>query len=88
MGKHEKTLVAMLRIPCPANLRWADVEHLFIHYGAQITEGRGSAIIVSLQGKKAFFHRPHPGDKADRGAIASALELLHQAGVIPGKEQT
>lgn len=88
MGKHEKTLAAMLRTPRPANLRWADVEYLFIHYGAQISEGRGSAIVISLNGKKAFFHRPHPGDKADRGAIDSALELLRQTGVISGKGQT
>ena len=87
MGKHERTLEAMLRTPLPANLRWADIERLFIHYGAQIREGRGSAIIVTLKGRKAFFHRPHPGDKADRGAVASALELLRQTGVIPGKEQ-
>ena len=66
----------------PANLRWSDVEALFKHHGATIKEGSGSAITVSLNGQKAFFHRPHPDDKADRGAIGNALELLRRVGVI------
>jgi len=78
--KHDKTLEAMRRMP--ANLRWSDVEALFKHYGATITKGSGSAITVNLKGHKGFFHRPHPEDKADRGAIGNALELLKRAGII------
>jgi hypothetical protein len=81
MGKHEKTLEAMRQRPLTANLRWSDVEKLLIHLGAAIKAGKGSAISVSLHGKKAYFHRPHPGDKADRGAIETALKLLDQAGI-------
>jgi len=33
-------------------------------------------------GKHAYFHRPHPGDKADKGAIESALRFLREAGAI------
>lgn len=66
----------MRRHPRPSNLRWADVESLFVHLGAVIREGKGSAISVTLGGKTAYFHRPHPGDKADKGAIATALKLL------------
>jgi hypothetical protein len=82
VGKHERTLEAMLRHPKPANLRWADVESLFVHHGAVIRARKGSAIVVSLGGHKAFFHRPHPDDKADRGAIENALELLRRAGCV------
>ena len=81
MGKHEKTLAAMRQAPKPANLRWSDEESLLAHHGAQIKKGKGSAIVVSLKGRKAYFHRPHPGDKADRGAIETALTLLKQTGV-------
>ena len=81
MGKHEKILEAMRQKPKPANLRWSDVENLFLHLGAEIKEGKGSAISVTLGGQKAYFHRPHPGDKADRGAIETALKLLDQAGI-------
>jgi hypothetical protein len=82
VGKHEKTLEAMRQPPKPSNLRWTDIEALLVHHGASVKEGKGSAITVVLNGKKGYFHRPHPTDKADKGAIESALELLRQAGVI------
>ena len=82
MGKHEKTLEAMRQHPRPSNLRWSDIESLFVHLGAVIQEGKGSAIIIILHDKRAYFHRPHPGDKADKGAIESALRFLKDTGAI------
>ena len=82
MGKHEKTLDSMRQQPKPANLRWFDIESLLIHLGATIREGKGSAISVDLNGKRAYFHRPHPGDKADKGAIESTLRFLRESGAI------
>ena len=76
MGKHEKILEAMSQRPRPLNLRWSDIESLFVHLGAEIREGKGSAIIIIPNDKRAYFHRPHPGDKADKGAIESALRFL------------
>jgi hypothetical protein len=88
VGKHEKTLEAMLQHPRPSNLRWADVESLLEHYGAEIKERKGSAIKVTLNGQKAWFDRPHGGsDKADKGAIANALDLLRKAGIDEAKEE-
>jgi hypothetical protein len=72
----------MKQLPRPSNLRWAEIEALLVHHGAQVKKGSGSAIVISLKGKKGFFHRPHPGDKADKGAIENALELLRQARII------
>ena len=72
----------MLRHPKPGSLRWADVESLLVRYGSEIRVRKGSAIVVSLGGQKAYFHRPHPDDKADRGAIENALELLRRAGYV------
>ena len=83
MGKHEKILRAMLAHPKPSNLRWSDEESPLVHHGATVKEKPGSAIVVSLAGIRAVFHRPHPGDKADKGAIVNALELLRRAGT-PG----
>jgi hypothetical protein len=80
MSKHRKTFEAMQGHPAPANLRWSDVESLLVYLGAKIVEGRGSAITVTLKGKKAWFHRPHPEDKADRGAIKNALILIKESG--------
>jgi hypothetical protein len=81
MSGHRRTLVALLRHPRPANLRWADIESLLVHLGAIVREGRGSAISVSLKGKTAYFHRPHPGDKAKKWAIVTAVRLLKEAGI-------
>jgi hypothetical protein len=76
LSGHERTLNAMRRHPKPSNLRWVDVESLLLHLGAIVREGKGSAISVTLKGRTAYFHRPHPGDKADKGAITTALKLL------------
>lgn len=74
----------MLAHPKPSNLRWSDVESLLVHRGATVKEKSGSAIVVSLAGIRAVFHRPHPGDKADKGAIVNALELLKRTGALGG----
>jgi hypothetical protein len=87
VSKHEKTLEAIKKHPRPSNQRWAEVESLLLHYGAEIKEAKGSAIVVVLNGIRAVFHRPHPGDKADKGAIANALELLRKAGIREAREE-
>ncbi len=68
--------------PRPANLPWRDIENLLVHVGAEIREGRGSAMTVILKGKVAAFHRPHPEKEANKGAIVNAIKLLKRAGVI------
>jgi hypothetical protein len=69
--------------PRPSNLRWADIESLLLHLGAVVREGKSSAISVNLNGKTAYFHRPHPDDKARKWAVDAALRLLEEAGVDP-----
>ena len=81
LNRYERTLNAMRRHPRPSNLRWADIESLLLYLGAGVREGKGSAISVTLNGKTAYFHRPHPDDKADKGAIVTALRLLEEAGI-------
>ena len=56
-----------------------------MHLGAVVREGKGSAIVVTLNGVSAYFHRPHPGDKAKKWHVATALRLLDEAGVDPRK---
>ena len=83
LSRHERTLNAMRRRPRPSNLRWADIENLLLYLGAVVREGKGSAISVTLNGVSAYFHRPHPGDKARRWHIETALRLLEEAGMGP-----
>jgi hypothetical protein len=51
-----------------------------VHLGAVVKEGKGFAISVVLKGRTAFFHRPHPNDKADKGAIVTAVKLMEAGG--------
>jgi hypothetical protein len=83
MGKHEKTLAAIFTDPISANIKWRDIESLFLHLGATLKEGRGSRIRVLLSGRKAAFPRPHPDPCTDKGAIASVRRLLTDAGLAP-----
>jgi hypothetical protein len=82
MGKHEKLLKKILQKPRPANIRWTEIENMLIHYGAKIREGKGSGISVILNDKIAVFHRPHPDNKADKGAIETAIKFLKITGII------
>ena len=82
-GKHLKTLDAVYAEPVRANVVWADVEKLFVALGADISEGRGSRMRVSLNGVDAVFHRPHPRKETAKGALKSVRRFLSEAGVRP-----
>jgi hypothetical protein len=81
IGKHRKTLDAIFADPVRANVVWTDVEALFAAAGAEISEGRGSRVRVSLNGVDAVFHRPHPRKETDKGALKSVRRFLREAGV-------
>jgi len=81
IGRHRKTLEAIFADPVRANVLWADVEALFIAVGAEVSEGRGSRVRVSLNGVDAVFHRPHPQKETDRGALKSVRRFLIEAEV-------
>lgn len=79
--KHQKTLQTIFKIPVSSNVKWIDIETLFIALGGEISEGRGSRVRVVLNGVKAVFHRPHPKKEADRGALISVRRFLENAGM-------
>jgi hypothetical protein len=83
LGKHRKTLEAIFADPVRANVPWVAVEALLRSAGADITEGRGSRMRVSLNGIDAVFHRPHPRKDTDKGALTSVRRFLREAGVEP-----
>ena len=70
-----------------ANIAWPDIESMLVHYGAEISEGRGiAACRIALNGVRAVFHRPHPQKETDRGAVAAMQRFLTEAGIgIEGK---
>lgn len=81
MARHEETLEAIFTNPVRANIRWSDVETLLQNLGAEISEGRGSHVRVSLNGVRAVFHRPHPRKETGKGAVISVRKFLFNAGV-------
>lgn len=82
-NKHKQTLHDVYENPVRSNIDWDDIESLLLAVGAQITEGNGSRVRVSLNGVRAVFHRPHPQKETDKGAVKSVRRFLAEAGVMP-----
>lgn len=80
-AKHKKVLRSIFETPINASIVWKDIEALLIALGAELSEGRGSRVRISLNGVRAVFHRPHPKKETDKGAVVSMRRLLKEAGV-------
>lgn len=81
--KHAETLNAIFHTPILSNVKWSDIESLFLSLGASVTEGRGSRVKVFLNDRVSVFHRPHPQKETDKGALVSVRRFLEEAGVKP-----
>lgn len=82
-SKHRKTLQIIYQDPVRSDIAWGRVENLLNALGAEISEGRGSRIRVALNGIRMVFHRPHPNNETDKGAVKSVRRFLNIAGVKP-----
>ena len=80
MAKHERTLAAIFARPTRANIKWSDIESLFVSLGAVVEEGDGSRVHFDLNGFGATFHRPHPQKETRKYAVLEARKFLIQAG--------
>jgi hypothetical protein len=69
--------------PVRANIPWTDIVSLFLALGAEVTPGRGSRVRVALNGVRAVFHRHHPEEETDKGAVKSIRRFLIAAEVEP-----
>jgi len=78
-----KTLAAVFANPVSGNIEWRRIEALFKAVGCEIIEGSGSRITVLHKGRKAAFHRPHPGKDALRYRVNAARDFLKLIGVTP-----
>jgi len=81
--KHLATLELIFSRPVSANIKWRDIEALFVALGAEIGEREGSRVGVRLFGERRVFHRPHPSPNTDKGAVASIRGWLERNGVKP-----
>ena len=80
-SKHRKTLKAVLLDPVIGNLSWDRIEALLVALGCRLGEGPGSSVTFDWQGRRASFHRPHPGKEALRYRIKAVREFLAVMGV-------
>jgi hypothetical protein len=80
---HRKTLAAVFADPVSGNIEWRRIEALFKAVGCDVIEGSGSRVTVVHRGRKASFHRPHPGKDAFRYQIRAVREFLDLIGVRP-----
>lgn len=81
--EYQRTLELIFIRPVSANVRWADIEALFIEFGAQVAEREGSRVLVRLFGDRRVFHRPHPEPTTDKGAVEAIRKWLEDHGVKP-----
>ncbi|KAA3620381.1 MAG: hypothetical protein DWQ05_00110 [Calditrichaeota bacterium] len=81
--KHRKTLEHIYSRPVRANIKWTDIESLFIALGGEITERQGSRVAVILFDEVHMFQRPHPSPETDKGAVVSFRKWLEIHGVRP-----
>jgi hypothetical protein len=82
-AKNRKTLGLIFQNPLKSDIPWKDIESLFAAFGGDMSEGRGSRVRVALNGVRAVFHRPHPRNETDKGALLSVRRFLTTAGVKP-----
>ena len=80
-SRAQKTYTAIKANPVQSGIKWSDVESMLVALGAKISEGSGSRVRVELNGVRAVFHRPHPENTTDKGAVLSVRKLLDNAGV-------
>ena len=78
--KHRKILQAIFSTPTKANIKFTDIESLLVSLGGKVKEGAGSRMSVTVSGKTAFFHRPHPGKEAKKYQVENAREFLQLIG--------
>ena len=82
-SRNRKTLEAIFADPVSGSIQWRLIESLLVSLGAKLVEGSGSRVSFLMNGRRADFHRPHPGKEALRYRVRAVRELLEKAGIQP-----
>lgn len=82
-SKQRKTLEAIFSDPVSGNLPWARVEALLMAIGCNVVEGSGSSVMFEKDGRRAYFHRPHPQREALVYRIRAVREFLLKLEITP-----
>lgn len=81
--KHQKTLESIFARPVSGNVKWRDIEALFVELGAEISEREGSRVAVILFCEVRVFHRSNPSPSTDKGAVAIIRKWFEQHRISP-----
>ena len=81
-ARNRHILAASFETPVRSDVEWRKTEMLLKALGAEVTEGRGSRVRVSLGGVRAVFHRPHPRKECGRGLVKKLRKYLREMGTI------
>ncbi len=75
-SKQRKTLETIFSDPLSGNLPWDRIEALLVAVGCNVVEGSGSSVTFEKDGRRAFFHRPHPQREALIYRVKAVREFL------------
>ncbi len=81
--KHRKTLELIFSRPVSGNIKWDEIEAMFVALGVEVSKREGSRVAVVLFNEVRVFHRPHPTPDTDKGAVSSIRKWLESHGVTP-----
>jgi len=82
-SKHRKTVEAIFNNPVNGNIEWSRIEALLVAVGCAVVEGTGSSVTFEKNGKRVYFHRPHPQKESLRYRVTDARHFLEAIGVKP-----
>ena len=82
-SRHRKTLEAIFANPVNGNIEWSRIEALLVALGCVVVEGSGSSVTFEKNGKRAYFHRPHPRKDSLRYRVTDAKHFLEAIGAKP-----
>ena len=82
-SKHRKTLATIFTDPMSGNLPWDRIEALLVSVGCQVIEGSGSSVTFEKNGRRAYFHRPHPQREALMYRVKAVREFLTKLEITP-----
>jgi hypothetical protein len=75
-NKHRKTLETIFSDPINGNLHWDRIEALLVGIGCNVMEGSGSSVTFEKEGRRAYFHLPHPEREALRYRVKAVRDFL------------
>ena len=82
-SKHRKTLEAVFSDSISKNLPQGRIESLLEAIGCQVVEGSELSVTFEKDGRRAYFHRPHPQRDALIYRVKAAREFLMKLEITP-----